>query len=199
MRRRFNSWRSTDGLYPASDALTNAGQDTKAMLVSGFDIQHGSSVSETSDDQTSLFFVVPSPKPITVLGHHLVYDEKATQDAQQRADAFIAARVKKTPGLARIMVSTPLPRSGSVQFIYDECCPRGGNRAATTVIPRAEVPTGLPAIHRRTTAPDRTASTGNPRPRWPVAPTPPPASAGRARAFPGAGERSAFGKAKPWY
>lgn len=29
-----------------------------------------------------------------VLGHHLVYDEKATQDAQQRADAFMAAQTK---------------------------------------------------------------------------------------------------------
>jgi len=28
------------------------------------------------------------------LGHHLVYDEKAAQDAQERADAFIAAHIK---------------------------------------------------------------------------------------------------------
>lgn len=39
-------------------------------------------------------FNTPSEKPRDVLGHHLVYDEKATQDAQQRADAFMAARMK---------------------------------------------------------------------------------------------------------
>jgi dienelactone hydrolase len=39
-------------------------------------------------------FAVPFPKPTDNLGHHLVYDEKATQDAQQRADAFMAARMK---------------------------------------------------------------------------------------------------------
>ena len=39
-------------------------------------------------------FAVPFPKPVDVLGHHLVYDEKATQDAQQRADAFMAAQMK---------------------------------------------------------------------------------------------------------
>jgi dienelactone hydrolase len=33
-------------------------------------------------------------KPIDYLGHHLVYDERATQDAQQRADAFMAAQMK---------------------------------------------------------------------------------------------------------
>lgn len=33
-------------------------------------------------------------KPRDYLGHHLVYDERATQDAQQRADAFIAAHMK---------------------------------------------------------------------------------------------------------
>jgi len=39
-------------------------------------------------------FNMPSEKPVDVLGHHLVYDEKATQDAQQRADAFMAAQMK---------------------------------------------------------------------------------------------------------
>jgi dienelactone hydrolase len=39
-------------------------------------------------------FNQPSEKLRDVLGHHLVYDEKATQDAQQRADAFIAAHMK---------------------------------------------------------------------------------------------------------
>jgi hypothetical protein len=37
---------------------------------------------------------MPSEKPLDILGHHLVYDEKATQDAQQHADAFIAAHMK---------------------------------------------------------------------------------------------------------
>jgi hypothetical protein len=37
---------------------------------------------------------MPSEKPLDVLGHHLVYDEKATQDAQKRADAFMAAQTK---------------------------------------------------------------------------------------------------------
>ena len=39
-------------------------------------------------------FNTPSEKPRDVLGHHLVYDEKATQDAQRRADAFMAAHTK---------------------------------------------------------------------------------------------------------
>jgi dienelactone hydrolase len=39
-------------------------------------------------------FNQPSEKPRDFLGHHLVYDEKATQDAHQRADAFIAALMK---------------------------------------------------------------------------------------------------------
>jgi dienelactone hydrolase len=39
-------------------------------------------------------FNAPSEKPRDVLGHHLVYDEKATQDAQHRADAFMAAHMK---------------------------------------------------------------------------------------------------------
>jgi dienelactone hydrolase len=39
-------------------------------------------------------FNEPSEKPRDFLGHHLVYDEKATQDALQRADAFMAAHMK---------------------------------------------------------------------------------------------------------
>jgi dienelactone hydrolase len=39
-------------------------------------------------------FNQPAEKPRDYLGHHLVYDEKATQDSQQRADAFIAAHMK---------------------------------------------------------------------------------------------------------
>jgi dienelactone hydrolase len=39
-------------------------------------------------------FNMPSEKPIDYLGHHFVYDEKATQDAQKRADAFMAAQAK---------------------------------------------------------------------------------------------------------
>jgi dienelactone hydrolase len=39
-------------------------------------------------------FTTPFETPIDYLGHHFVYDEKATQDAQQRADAFIAAHMK---------------------------------------------------------------------------------------------------------
>jgi dienelactone hydrolase len=39
-------------------------------------------------------FNQPSEKPRDFLGHHFVYDEMATQDAQQRADAFMAAHIK---------------------------------------------------------------------------------------------------------
>jgi dienelactone hydrolase len=39
-------------------------------------------------------FTTPFEKPVDYLGHHMVYDEKATQDAQQRADAFMAAHLK---------------------------------------------------------------------------------------------------------
>ena len=39
-------------------------------------------------------FNTPAEKPRVVLGHYLAYDEKATQDAQQRADAFMAAHMK---------------------------------------------------------------------------------------------------------
>jgi dienelactone hydrolase len=39
-------------------------------------------------------FTMNFGKPIDFLGHHMEYDEKSTQDAQQRADAFIAARLK---------------------------------------------------------------------------------------------------------
>jgi dienelactone hydrolase len=39
-------------------------------------------------------FATPFPQPVDVLGHHLVYDDETTQDAQQRADAFLAAHMK---------------------------------------------------------------------------------------------------------
>jgi dienelactone hydrolase len=39
-------------------------------------------------------FNQPSEKPRDFLGHHFVYDEKATQDAELRADAFMAAHMK---------------------------------------------------------------------------------------------------------
>ena len=39
-------------------------------------------------------FNQPSEKPRDFLGHHLVYDEKATEDAQQRADNFLATQGK---------------------------------------------------------------------------------------------------------
>jgi dienelactone hydrolase len=39
-------------------------------------------------------FATPFPKPVDILGHQLVYDEKAAQDAQQRADVFMAAQMK---------------------------------------------------------------------------------------------------------
>ena len=39
-------------------------------------------------------FTTPIDKPVTYLGHHIVYDEEATEDAQDRADAFIAAHMK---------------------------------------------------------------------------------------------------------
>jgi dienelactone hydrolase len=39
-------------------------------------------------------FTTPIDKPATYLGHHIVYDEEATEDAQDRADAFIAAHMK---------------------------------------------------------------------------------------------------------
>ncbi len=37
-------------------------------------------------------FATPFPTPVDLLGHHLVYDKNASQNAQQRADMFIAAR-----------------------------------------------------------------------------------------------------------
>jgi dienelactone hydrolase len=43
---------------------------------------------------TTHAFAAPFPKPVDLLGHHLVYDKKATQDAQQRADAFMAEHMK---------------------------------------------------------------------------------------------------------
>jgi dienelactone hydrolase len=39
-------------------------------------------------------FTTPFEKPLDYLGHHFEYDEKATLDAQQRADAFMAAHLK---------------------------------------------------------------------------------------------------------
>ncbi len=39
-------------------------------------------------------FNVPFEKPMDYLGHHLEHDEKATQDAQKDADAFIDAHLK---------------------------------------------------------------------------------------------------------
>jgi dienelactone hydrolase len=42
-------------------------------------------------------FVSPMGKPIDYLGHHIVYNEKAALDAQERADAFLDARLKAAP------------------------------------------------------------------------------------------------------
>jgi dienelactone hydrolase len=39
-------------------------------------------------------FTTPIDKPVTYLGYHIVHDEEATEDAQDRADAFIAAHMK---------------------------------------------------------------------------------------------------------
>lgn len=39
-------------------------------------------------------FNIPFEKPVEMLGHHMEYNEKAAQDAQQRADAFIDAHIK---------------------------------------------------------------------------------------------------------
>jgi dienelactone hydrolase len=39
-------------------------------------------------------FNIPFEKPVVMLGHHMEYDEKAAQDAQQRADAFMDAHMK---------------------------------------------------------------------------------------------------------
>jgi dienelactone hydrolase len=38
-------------------------------------------------------FVYPSGHPVDFMGHHIVYDEKATLEAQLRVDAFIAAHM----------------------------------------------------------------------------------------------------------
>jgi dienelactone hydrolase len=38
-------------------------------------------------------FTMPMDQPIDYLGHHIVYDEKSTKDAQARADAFLAAHM----------------------------------------------------------------------------------------------------------
>jgi dienelactone hydrolase len=39
-------------------------------------------------------FVAPMGQPVDYLGHHIAYNEKATLDAQERADAFLAAHLK---------------------------------------------------------------------------------------------------------
>ncbi len=39
-------------------------------------------------------FTMPMDQPVEYLGHHIVYDEKATNDAEARADAFIAAHMQ---------------------------------------------------------------------------------------------------------
>ncbi len=39
-------------------------------------------------------FTMPFDQPVDYLGHHMVYDEKGTKDAQNRADAFMAAHMK---------------------------------------------------------------------------------------------------------
>jgi dienelactone hydrolase len=39
-------------------------------------------------------FTLPSEKPHDYRGRHMVYDEKATQDTEQRAHAFMAAHMK---------------------------------------------------------------------------------------------------------
>lgn len=39
-------------------------------------------------------FTLNFGKPVDVLGHHMEYDEKATEDAQDRADAFRTAHLK---------------------------------------------------------------------------------------------------------
>jgi dienelactone hydrolase len=40
-------------------------------------------------------FTLNFEEPVDYLGHHMVYDEAATKDAQQRADVFIAAHMPK--------------------------------------------------------------------------------------------------------
>ena len=39
-------------------------------------------------------FTMPFDQPVEYLGHHMVYDEKATKDGEERAEAFIAAHIK---------------------------------------------------------------------------------------------------------
>jgi dienelactone hydrolase len=39
-------------------------------------------------------FAMDYGKPVDFAGHHMEYDEKATQDAEQRAEAFVAAHMK---------------------------------------------------------------------------------------------------------
>ena len=39
-------------------------------------------------------FTMPMDQPFEFMGHHIAYDEKATKDAEARADAFLAAHLK---------------------------------------------------------------------------------------------------------
>ncbi len=39
-------------------------------------------------------FTMPMEQPVEYMGHHMVYDSKAAEDAQARVDAFIAAHMK---------------------------------------------------------------------------------------------------------
>jgi dienelactone hydrolase len=39
-------------------------------------------------------FNIPFEKPVEMLGHHMEHNEKAAQDAQQKADAFMTAHLK---------------------------------------------------------------------------------------------------------
>lgn len=41
-------------------------------------------------------FVMPMPQPAEYLGHRMAYDEKATNEAEKRADAFLDARLRPT-------------------------------------------------------------------------------------------------------
>ena len=37
---------------------------------------------------------MPMDQPVEYMGHHIVYDEKVTKDAEARADAFIGMHMK---------------------------------------------------------------------------------------------------------
>jgi dienelactone hydrolase len=39
-------------------------------------------------------FNIPFEKPVEMLGHHMEYNKKAAQDAQERFDGFMAAHMK---------------------------------------------------------------------------------------------------------